>query len=56
MDLDIRLPIGMMFLVLGPLLLVWGLVDHAAITRNTGAAMIVFGLPMLLLGRAAMRR
>ena len=40
MQLDIRLPIGLMFLVLGPLLLVWGVVDHAAITRNTGGAMI----------------
>jgi hypothetical protein len=56
MDLDIRIPIGLMFLLLGPLLLVVGLVEHAAITEYTGAAMAIFGAPMLLFGWRARRR
>jgi hypothetical protein len=50
MDLDIRIPIGLMFLLLGPILLVVGLVDHAAISQYTGAAMIAFGAPMAIFG------
>ncbi len=56
MELDIRLPIGLMFLLLGPILVVCGLVDHAAISAYTGAAMIAFGLPMFLLGWNTARR
>ncbi len=56
MELDIRLPIGLMFLVLGPILVLCGLVDHAPISEYTGSAMIAFGLPMFLLGWNAGRR
>ena len=50
MGLDIRLPIGLMFLLLGPLLLITGLVQKTSLNVKTGAAMIAFGLPMFLLG------
>jgi hypothetical protein len=56
MDLDIRIPIGLMFLILGPLLLVVGLVEHAAITEYTGLGMTLFGAPMLLFGWMSARR
>lgn len=50
MGLDIRLPIGLMFVILGPLLLVTGLVQGESLSRNTGAAMTVFGAVMLAMG------
>ncbi len=56
MDLDIRIPIGLMFLLLGPILIVCGLMDHAAISLYTGSAMLAFGLPMLIFGIRASRR
>jgi hypothetical protein len=56
MELDIRLPIGLMFLILGPILLVCGLVDHAAISEYTALAMIAFGMPMFVLGWRGGRR
>jgi hypothetical protein len=55
MALDIRLPIGMMFLLLGPILFGCGIVNHDALSQHTGEAMIAFGLPMFLFGRAAQR-
>ena len=56
MGLDIRLPIGLMFVILGPLLLITGLVDGESLSRNTGAAMTVFGAVMLALGIRGQRR
>ena len=43
MGLDIRLPIGLMFVILGPMLLVTGLVDGETLSRHTGGAMTVLG-------------
>ena len=56
MGLDIRLPIGLMFVILGPLLLVTGLVQGESLSRNTGAAMTVFGAFMLAMGIRGQRR
>lgn len=56
MDLDIRIPIGLMFLVLGPILVACGVWDHAAISLYTGSSMIAFGLPMLVFGLRGTRR
>jgi membrane protein implicated in regulation of membrane protease activity len=60
MQLDIRLPIGLMFTVLGALLTLFGLFAHqtatgAAQTNNVnlwwGIVMLVFGVVMFVLGR-----
>jgi hypothetical protein len=48
--LDIRLPIGLMFSLLGPLLLVTGLLRGEPLSSRTGAAMTTFGVVMLVLG------
>jgi hypothetical protein len=56
MGLDIRLPIGLMFCVLGPMLLITGLVQGESLSRNTGAAMTVFGAFMLTMGIRGQRR
>lgn len=56
MDLDIRLPIGLMFCVLGPILLVTALSQRTAIGLYTGGSMLVFGLFMLGLGIRGHRR
>lgn len=59
MGLDIRLPIGLMFLILGLLILVYGFVSDPAIYQRSlgmninviwGAVMLVFGLVMFLFG------
>lgn len=60
MQLDIRLPIGLMFAVLGALLTVFGLVGDKTIFQRSlginvnlwwGLVMLVFGVVMFLLGR-----
>lgn len=60
MGLDIRLPIGAMFTLFGLLLTVFGLVGDKSIYQRSlginvnltwGAALLVFGLVMLALGR-----
>lgn len=60
MGLDIRLPIGAMFTLVGLLLVVYGLFSDKSIYQRSlglnvnlwwGAAMLVFGVVMLLLGR-----
>ena len=56
MGLDIRLPIGLMFVILGPMLLVTGLIQGESLSRNTGAAMTVFGAFMLVMGIRGQRR
>lgn len=47
MDLDVRLPIGMMFMILGPILLITGLVEKTDANVYTGIAMTVFAIAML---------
>ena len=65
MGLDIRVPIGMMFAILGALLLGYGLLGDASIYSRSlgynvnvswGAAVLGFGLVMLFFGRRAMGR
>ena len=56
MELDIRIPIGLMFLLLGPILLFTGLAQHTTISEATGGAMIAFGAPMLFFGWKGARK
>lgn len=56
MGLDIRLPIGLMFTLLGPILVVTGLVNSTPINTYTGSGMLIFGVVMLALGVSAQRR
>ena len=56
MELDIRLPIGLMFLTLGAVLFATGLVQSVSLTTLTGGAMLAFGLPMGFFGWRAQRR
>ena len=60
MQLDIRLPIGLMFTLLGALLAVFGLISDSSSFRNSlginvnlwwGLVMLVFGVVITLLGR-----
>ena len=60
MRLDIRLPIGLMFALLGALLTVFGLIADKSVFQNSlginvdlwwGIVMLVFGVVMFLLGR-----
>jgi len=60
MRLDIRLPIGLMFTILGALLTGFGLVADKAVYQRSlginvnlwwGVVMLVFGIIMVLLGR-----
>lgn len=50
MGLDIRLPIGLMFCILGPILLISGLVNNEGLGTRTGGAMLAFGAFMLIFG------
>jgi hypothetical protein len=56
MGLDIRLPIGLMFAVLGPILLITGMMGSEPLSTRTGAAMCVFGVFMLTFGILGQRR
>jgi len=56
MGLDIRLPIGLMFCVLGPILLGTGTAHAETLSTRTGAAMLTFGIVMLVLGVLGQRR
>ncbi len=58
MDLDVRLPIGSMFTIVGVLLVIYGLVSNPAIYQRSlginvnlwwGLVLILFGLVMLWL-------
>ena len=62
MGLDIRMPIGLMFTLIGALLTIYGLVSDPAVYARSlglnvnlwwGAFMTLFGLGMLALGRSA---
>jgi hypothetical protein len=64
MNLDIRRPIGLLFAVLGALLLVYGLVSNAELYRRSfginvnvvwGLVLLVFGCTMLWLGRKGLK-
>ena len=56
MGLDIRLPIGMMFGLLGPVLIVTGLLEDTPLNIWSGGAMFLFGATMLGLGLQGQRR
>ena len=60
MQLDIRLPIGLMFTLLGALLALFGLIGDKSTLQSSlginvnlwwGLVMLVFGVVMFLLGR-----
>jgi len=60
MQLDIRLPIGLMFTLLGTLLAVFGLIGDKSVFQRSlginvdlwwGLVMLVFGVVMFVLGR-----
>ncbi len=60
MRLDIRLPIGLMFTLLGALLVVFGLIEEKTVFQRSlginvnlwwGVVMLVFGVVMFVLGR-----
>jgi hypothetical protein len=60
MGLDIRIPMGLMFTILGVLLTGYGLVSDKAIYQRSldinvnlwwGLVMLIFGVLMLVLGR-----
>ncbi len=63
MRLDLRIPMGLMFTIVGAILAIFGLVTHssAIYTRSAGmdinliwgCVMLAFGLTMFLLGRRA---
>jgi hypothetical protein len=64
MGIDIRLPIGILFSLLGSILVVYGFLGDASRYRQTfgvninldwGLALLVFGLLMFLFGRRAKR-
>jgi len=61
MNLDLRLPIGLMFSIFGAMLVVFGLVSDQAIYARSlgvnvnlwwGLVLLAFGLSMLALARA----
>lgn len=66
MSLDLRIPLGLLFSIVGVLLTIYGLVtrgsslyDRSAgmdINLIWGAVMLVFGLTMFLMGRRANKR
>ncbi|MGC2298875.1 MAG: hypothetical protein WA476_08740 [Acidobacteriaceae bacterium] len=63
MSLDLRIPMGLMFLIVGALLAIYGFVTRGSdiysrsagmdINLIWGIVMLVFGLTMFLLGRRA---
>jgi len=66
MNLDIRYPIGLLFLVIGGILTVFGLISDKAIyaahslslniNLSWGAVMLVFGLVMVFLAKAGAKK
>jgi hypothetical protein len=61
MSLDLRIPLGLMFLIVGAMLTIYGSITHGSaiyarsagmdINLVWGIVMFVFGLAMFLLGR-----
>jgi len=66
MNLDLRIPMGLMFSMVGAILTIYGLVTQGSpiyeksggmnINLIWGVVMLIFGLAMLLLGRRAQNR
>ncbi len=66
MGLDIRIPLGLMFLITGGLMAVYGILTHGSViyarslgvnlNLGWGLVMFVFGLLMFWLGRRPQRR
>lgn len=65
MGLDIRLPVGLLFVVVGILLMAYGMLGDSTqyakslginVNLAWGAVLLVFGAAMALLGRRAMQR
>ena len=64
MGIDIRLPLGILFSLLGMILVIYGIAGDAALYRQSlgidinlywGVVLLGFGLVMLLLGRRGIR-
>jgi hypothetical protein len=64
MGIDIRLPVGILFLLLGLILVVYGIVGDPSMYQQSldininlywGIVLCIFGAFMLLLGRRALR-
>ena len=64
MTLDIRIPIGLLFVIVGGLLVAYGLISDRALYRRSlgininlwwGLAMLAFGAFMIFLGRRPSR-
>lgn len=64
MGIDIRLPLGILFSLLGVILVIYGIAGDAALYRQSlgininlywGVVLLAFGLVMLLLGRRGIR-
>jgi len=56
MQLDVRLPMGALFCILGGLVLFYGLLKSLLIDIRWGAAMLVFGLVCLFLCWSAAKK
>jgi hypothetical protein len=66
MNLDLRIPMGLMFLIVGAIMTTFGLFTRGSVIYERsagmninliwGAVMLVFGLTMFLLGRTSDRR
>lgn len=65
MGLDIRVPLGQLFTLLGLILVVYGVISDPAIYQRSlgvninldwGAVMLIFGALMWIFGRRAMRQ
>ena len=56
MGLDVRLPIGLMFLLLGAILVAAGFSCASPLDRWTGAAMLGFGTVLLALVSSSVQR
>ncbi|MGC1294663.1 MAG: hypothetical protein WA869_06455 [Alloacidobacterium sp.] len=66
MNLDLRIPMGLMFLIVGAIMSIFGFFTRGSVIYERsvgmninliwGLVMLVFGLLMLLLGRAGDRR
>lgn len=64
MGIDIRMPLGILFSLLGVILMIYGIAGDAALYRQSlgininlywGAVLLGFGIVMLLLGRRGVR-
>jgi hypothetical protein len=66
MNLDLRIPMGLMFLIVGAMMSIFGLFTRGSVIYERsagvninliwGVVMLVFGLTMFLLGRAKDKR